>query len=60
MIGLHQGSKLGFGRPMWRVCIPLFVLLSMVVATVTAADSYRCQSYLNRMGCWLSIPPTTG
>jgi hypothetical protein len=39
MIGLHQGSKLGFGRPMWRVCIPLFVLLSMDVATVTAADS---------------------
>jgi hypothetical protein len=39
MIGLHLGSMLGFGRQMWRVCIPLFVLLSMDIATVAAADS---------------------
>jgi hypothetical protein len=37
-IGPHSGSILRFGHPVWRICVPLFALLSIAVATVVAAD----------------------
>jgi hypothetical protein len=39
MIGLHSRSILGFSRPAGRACIALFVLLSIDVRTIAAADS---------------------
>jgi hypothetical protein len=36
-IGAHFGSILGFG-PVWRICVPLFALLSIGVATIASAD----------------------
>jgi len=38
MIGLHSEPILGFNRRAWRACVVLFVLLSMDVATIAAAD----------------------
>jgi hypothetical protein len=36
-IGAHSGSILGFGRPIWRICVRLFALL-IGVPTIAAAD----------------------
>lgn len=52
MIGLRLGSMLGFARPMWRVCIPLFVLLSMDVATAAADSSIHVE-----LNAAESVPP---
>jgi hypothetical protein len=38
MIGPHSGSIHDFGRPVWRLCVRLFALLSMGLATIAAAD----------------------
>ena len=38
MIGLGSRSILGFSRPAWRACVALFVLLSIDVKTIAAAD----------------------
>jgi hypothetical protein len=37
-IGPHSASIPGFGHPVRQICVPLFALLSIGVATIAAAD----------------------